>query len=235
MISKAALRASAAILLTVALAACGGGSGGSSGGSGGSGGGSGGGGTGGGGGGSGGGDGSAVAFSQRLAEFDALADEIFGLGSPERRPAGTASYEGNMALTMREGTRIRSELLGDLELVANFDTGRIRGEATNFVGYNGTVRDADPSRLDGRAYATTGSLDVTANMDGNTFTGRSSGRLTQPNGARGDFNLNVGGGFRGTDASHVAGIADGTVDLSSGGTSLGQQRVTGSFAGVRDD
>jgi hypothetical protein len=141
--------------------------------------------------------------AQRLLETnDTLAPT-----APDMLPGGRAYFDGHVAMVFGNGpaTFEAADLLGDVDLEANFANGTIIGWLDDF-------NTRDGQRIRGDLYVRNGQItasDFTANIDG---------RLTGPAAAPGNVTGSIEGTFLGAGASGVAGT--GAASTGSGAATL---------------
>lgn len=131
--------------------------------------------------------------------------------------SGSAIYAGSLFI----GTPNGPDILGDLDLTANFANATISGRATEF-------RDNERGVYDGRLDITGGDIDRTANLtEVYTFIADLDGRITEQD--TGDF-YNVDaflvGDFFGPDQRYVFGIARGDVTSNVGDFELESENAS---------
>lgn len=167
-----------------------------------------------------------AAYDSAFATLDA--DAAAEANTPESGiPPGQVEYEGVARGTLVLAGRTDYEILGDLEMRADFDSDAVTGSITDFV----TSDDE----------AVAGTLDLSDGQVGRGVTAGviavdATGTLTDPLGRDVEVDADMLGRLRGADGAFVTGTFDG--DLSStdgtGATITGDIR-NGSFAAERDN
>ncbi|MGR3197522.1 MAG: transferrin-binding protein-like solute binding protein [Paracoccus sp. (in: a-proteobacteria)] len=165
----------------------------------------------------GGGEDSVAEYADDAARADRIIDQTERLtrtlaaAMPTR---GRAEYDGVVGLAFggAPDSLQSAQMIGDLELDADFGAGTIRGEMDDFNTRDGRELDGELRIGNGR-------------ITGSGFTGTASGTLTGGAGAPGAVGAAIGGEFLGHGAEAVAGAGTGT---SAGGD------VGLLFRGVRD-
>lgn len=127
---------------------------------------------------------------------------------------GRAEYDGVVGLAFggTPASLERADMIGDLDLDADFGAGTIRGEMDDFNTRDGRELDGELRIGNGR-------------ITGSGFTGRATGTLSGGANAPGAVDARINGDFLGRDAGAIAGSGTGT---SAGGN------VGIVFRGVRD-
>lgn len=144
----------------------------------------------------------------------AAATAVLGQTPVASMPAsGRAEYDGvvGMAFGAAPSAVAGAAMIGDLDLDANFATGRITGEMDDF----------DTS--DGRAL--NGQLNVSnGTISGSTFTGTIAGNLTGSGTVPGAVNGTINGEFLGADAQAIQGTGTGSSTAGTVGLIFQGQR-----------
>lgn len=152
--------------------------------------------------------------SAKVSRIIASTSALAQTSAASMRVTGRVEYDGvvGMAFGGAPASLQTAEMIGDLDLDANFGAGTITGEMDDF-------NTRDGRELQGELRVTNGTI------SGSEFSGNAGGTLTGGASAPGRVNATIGGEFTGQGASALAGSGSGT---SAGGN------VGLIFRGVRD-
>jgi hypothetical protein len=148
-------------------------------------------------------------FTSDLSRAQRLLDtnSALALTAPDMLPGGRAEFDGHVAMAFgtAPATFQTADLVGDVDLIADFRSGTITGWLDDFNTRDGQRIRGDLDLRDGR-------------IAGNAFTADFDGRLTGPAAAPGNVSGELAGNFRGAGASGVSGT--GTAATADGAATL---------------
>ncbi|MGP9804113.1 transferrin-binding protein-like solute binding protein [Paracoccus sp. NSM] len=167
--------------------------------------------------GSGGSDNPVAEYAEDAARAERIIDDterLNGTSAAAMPVRGRAEYDGVVGLAFggAPASLERAEMIGELDLDADFGTGTISGEMDDFNTRDGRKLEGELRISDGR-------------ITGSGFSGATSGALTGGSDAPGRIDATFSGEFLGSDADAIAGTGSG---ISAGGN------VGLVFRGLRD-
>lgn len=158
-------------------------------------------------GGGGGGDDPVAEYAQDAARAERIVNatnQLSGTSVATMPVRGRAEYDGIVGLAFggAPASIERADMIGELDLEADFGAGTISGEMDDFNTRDGRELEGELRIRDGR-------------ITGSGFSGTATGSLTGSPGAPGAIDASISGDFLGSDADAITGTGTGT---SAGGT-----------------